>query len=248
MAAPPDAEGLDLDLETQRYVLELHGQLQRITHYELLGVPRDANKKTITRAYFRLVATLHPDRHFGKKLGSFKDKIELLFRRISEAHEALTSLERRAAYDATLGPASDAPRSAAPAVVVEAPRDAQARQAREEEARQRLAAAKASAQPHVAAALRAKAAGDLAAALAAYRAARTLLPDDKELEQAYLEVQRTFAERASEAFVRQALLEERHGHWAQAAITWKRVAAARPHDASVRERVANALARARGAG
>lgn len=249
MADPPSADGVDLDPETQRYVLELHGQLATLSHYELLGVARDANRKAITRSYFRLVATLHPDRHFGKRLGHFKEKIELLFRRISEAHEALTSLERRAAYDATLGPASGGPtRDTSAPVAAEDPRAAQERLAREREAQQRLEAAKASAQPHVAAAQRAKAAGDLAATLAAYRAARAILPDDKDLEQAYLEVQRTFAERASEALVRQAQLEERHGHWAQAATTWKRVAAARPHDASVRERIANALARARSGG
>lgn len=235
-------DGAALDPETRRYVLELDDGLERVSHYELLGVARDADKKTIKRAYFRLAATLHPDRYFGKDLGSFKSKMERLFRRISEAHEVLLSAEKRAQYDASLG-ASPPP---VPQKPLEDPRAAAKRKAEEQERARVLAEAQAKAKPHVDAALRARAAGDLAASIAAYRAARALLPEDKELEQAVVEVQRAFAERASAALVRQAELEERHGHWAQAAVSWKRVAAARPWDASVRERIANAMARSRG--
>ncbi len=232
-------EEVELDAETRRYVLDVHGNLERISHYELLSVPRDADKKTIKRAYFRLAATLHPDRYFGKKLGSFKPKMELLFRKISEAHDLLLSAEKRAQYDATLG---------APVTVAEPaedPRAAAQRRAEEETRAKQLEEARARAKPHLEAAQRARSAGDLAAALGAYRVARTLLPDDKDLEQAQNEVQRAFAERASESFMRQALLEEKHGHWKQAAMSWTRVAAARPNDENVRARLANALAKAR---
>jgi len=244
MAVPPDDDGVELDPETRKYVLELHGGLERLSQYELLGVARDADKKAIKRAYFRLAATLHPDRHFGKKLGRFKPMMELLFRRVSDAHELLLDVQKRAQYDARLGPAAAAS-AKIPQRAPEDPRAAIQRKEAEQENERRLAVARASAKPHIDAANRAKAAGDLAAALSAYRAARALLPEDREVEQANLEVQRAFAERASEAIVRQALLEEKHGHWAQAAMSWRRAAAARPHDPSVRERLANALARAR---
>ncbi|MGZ3474413.1 MAG: DnaJ domain-containing protein [Polyangiales bacterium] len=229
-------EDVDLDAETRRYVLDVYANHERISHYELLGVPRDADKKAIKRAYFRLAATLHPDRYFGKKLGSFKAKMELLFRKISDAHELLLSPDKRARYDATLG-------AAVASTPIEDPRAAAQRKADEEARAQALAKAK----PHIDAAERAKSAGDFAAALTAYRLARAILPEDKDLERAQLEVQRAFAERASESFVRQALIEEKHGHWAQAVTSWKRAAAARPHDESVRARLANALAKARSA-
>lgn len=238
------SDGAALDPETRKYILEVWDGLERRTHYELLGVARDADKKTIKRAYFRLAATLHPDRYFGKDLGSFKSKMELLFKRISEAHDTLLAADRRAQYDARLGNARVGPAAPQP----EDPRAAQQRKADEEERQKKLEAGRALARPHVEAALRAKNAGDLAAAVAAYRQARAVLPDDPDLERAALEVQRAFAERASEALVRQAELEERHGHWAQAVVTWKRIAVARPGDPKVRERLTQAMARARGAG
>jgi hypothetical protein len=41
------------------------------------------------------------------------------------------------------------------------------------------------------------------------------------------------------------MLEEKHGHWAQAANSWKRAAAARPHDQNVRARLSAVLAKLR---
>ena len=235
-------EDVELDEDTRRYIVDVHDAVDRIAHSELLRVARDADKKTIKRAYFRLAATLHPDRHFGKKLGSFKAKMEFLFRKISDAHDVLLNEAKRAHYDSSLGAVTRArPAAQAP----EDPRAAAQRKLEEAEAARLLAEARTKAKVHVDAAERASRAGDLAAALAAYRNARTLLPNDKELEQAMLAVQRTFAERASESIVRQALLEEKHGHWPQAVNSWKRAAAARPHDQEVRARLANAIAKSR---
>src|SRR5438094_5668134 len=97
--APDAPEDVDLDAETRRYVLELHANVDRLTHYDVLGVERGADRKEIKRAYFKLAATLHPDRHFGKRLGSFKAKMEALFKKISDAHETLSTPDKRAQYD-----------------------------------------------------------------------------------------------------------------------------------------------------
>ncbi len=59
------------------------------------------------------------------------------------------------------------------------------------------------------------------------------------------EVRRERDGRAAESRRRQALLEERYGHWTEAAESWKVVAELRPDDAEPRERLAQALARSR---
>ena len=41
----------------------------------------------------------HPDRYFGKSLGSFKPKLERLFTRVTEAHDVLTRVSAREDYD-----------------------------------------------------------------------------------------------------------------------------------------------------
>jgi curved DNA-binding protein CbpA len=107
--APPPRAGfaaetdVDIDGEHQRQIAELFDRLEAIDHYALLGVPRTADKKAIKRAYFDATSRFHPDRFFRKRLGSSKLKMEAIFGRMTEAHDALTSSERRAEYDAYLG-------------------------------------------------------------------------------------------------------------------------------------------------
>lgn len=95
-------EACDVPQEHRRRILDLYYRLDDIDHYTLLGVTRDADKKTAKRAYFELAAILHPDRYFKKNLGAFKSKMEILFARITEAHDTLIDKEKRVEYDAYL--------------------------------------------------------------------------------------------------------------------------------------------------
>src|SRR5262249_54707195 len=162
-----------LDPDRRRYVLDAFARLRQLSHYELLGVPRDANKKEIKRAYFQLAAVVHTDRYFGKKLGSYKPKMEAIFTRISSADETHTDATKRAAYDTKLG-AVDRGRGAGPAPVD--PKILAQRQAAMEALKQRFSDAKAKAKQHADRAALARAAGDLAGAAEAYRTALTFAP------------------------------------------------------------------------
>ena len=62
-------------------------------YYELLGVPRSADERTIKAAYRKLAMECHPDRHNG-----CADK-EAHFKAISEAYDVLKDPQKRAAYD-----------------------------------------------------------------------------------------------------------------------------------------------------
>ena len=62
-------------------------------YYELLGVSRTADDKTIKAAYRRLAMDCHPDRHGGCS------NQEAKFKSISEAYDCLKDPQKRAAYD-----------------------------------------------------------------------------------------------------------------------------------------------------
>lgn len=92
-------EAVDLDLSRKRKVLDTFYRLNTVSHYELLGIEPSADKKAVKAAYFELVNDFHPDRYFGKNLGSFKPKLEKLFARVTEAHDVLTRQAAREDYD-----------------------------------------------------------------------------------------------------------------------------------------------------
>ena len=62
-------------------------------YYELLGVERTADERTIKSAYRRLAMECHPDRNGGCK------ENEARFKAISEAYDCLKDPQKRAAYD-----------------------------------------------------------------------------------------------------------------------------------------------------
>jgi len=92
-------EPVDLDKDRRRKVLDTYYRLSTLSHYELLGIEQSADKKAVKAAYFELVNDFHPDRYFGKNLGSFKPKLERLFARVTEAHDVLTRQAAREEYD-----------------------------------------------------------------------------------------------------------------------------------------------------
>ncbi|MFQ5767442.1 MAG: DnaJ domain-containing protein, partial [Acidobacteriota bacterium] len=61
--------------------------------YEILGVPRDASARDISRAYKRRARKEHPDVNPGDRAA------EERFKRISEAYALLSDPAKRAAYD-----------------------------------------------------------------------------------------------------------------------------------------------------
>jgi curved DNA-binding protein CbpA len=95
-------EEVDLSADQKKRILDMFYRLDDLDHYTLLGVGKEADKKTVKRSYFELAALMHPDRYFNKKLGSFKGRMEALFGRVTEAHDTLTDAAQRLDYDAYL--------------------------------------------------------------------------------------------------------------------------------------------------
>jgi curved DNA-binding protein CbpA len=96
------AEEVDIPIEQRKVLLGLFFAIDIATHYELLGVPLQADRKEVKQAYFERVNALHPDRFFGRSIGSYKARIERVFTALTKAHDTLTKRQSRADYDAYL--------------------------------------------------------------------------------------------------------------------------------------------------
>jgi hypothetical protein len=90
------AEDVDLDDTERRRILAMARLIEKNDPYLLLGVSGAADPKTLKRAYFLLSKEVHPDRYYGKRLGTFADRLTVVFEATSRAYNRITSGNKRA--------------------------------------------------------------------------------------------------------------------------------------------------------
>jgi curved DNA-binding protein CbpA len=105
-SSPPRAPcaidpALEIPVEAQERILAFEARLDRPYH-EILGVPRDADARSVKRAYFELSKDFHPDRYFRREIGPFAERLERVFQRIAEAYELLSDPTARAEIERAL--------------------------------------------------------------------------------------------------------------------------------------------------
>ncbi len=98
------AEPAELDDGERRLLLALARLADGRDPHALLGVPRGADAKTLKRAYFLLSKDIHPDRFYGKQLGSFAERMAAVFEAVSRAYAKLTSPGKPRATTASITP------------------------------------------------------------------------------------------------------------------------------------------------
>jgi hypothetical protein len=88
------AEPGDLGPDDRLKILAMARLLEAKDPWALLGVPHGADAKLLKRSYFKLSKDIHPDRYYGKNLGSFADRLSAVFEAVSRAYARLTSPEK----------------------------------------------------------------------------------------------------------------------------------------------------------
>jgi hypothetical protein len=88
------AEPGELTADERLRILAMARLVDARDPYALLGVPDGADAKVLKRAYFKLSKDIHPDRFYGKQLGSFGERLSVVFEAVSRAYAKLTSPEK----------------------------------------------------------------------------------------------------------------------------------------------------------
>jgi tetratricopeptide (TPR) repeat protein len=91
------AEPVDLPLDRKREILAREALLSA-DHFAVLGVKPGATREEVRVAYYEASRVFHPDRYFGKKLGSYAGRLDRIFKRLSEAHATLLDDVKLDAY------------------------------------------------------------------------------------------------------------------------------------------------------
>ncbi|HVZ37117.1 MAG TPA: J domain-containing protein, partial [Polyangiaceae bacterium] len=102
LGTPEIDETLSISVELQQRILDLSSRLGELDHFELLGIPRSADRAAVKRAYFSMIGTFHPDRYFSKRIGGFTKRMEKIFQRLTEAHDVLSDAQAREEYESYL--------------------------------------------------------------------------------------------------------------------------------------------------
>ncbi len=98
-SAPPAPLGLSpADQARWNELAGLYVRLDELTHYDLLNLPQTASAQDAQTAYFALVKRVHPDR-LPLALAPLARIAQVVFERVTEAHETLGDAALRAAYD-----------------------------------------------------------------------------------------------------------------------------------------------------
>jgi tetratricopeptide (TPR) repeat protein len=103
-------EDVDLDLERRKEILLADAQVAAWTHWQALRLPWNAPAEAAKASYLDLVKRFHPDRFAGKRLGSYRARLDRIFRRITEARDVLVDEARRAAYVRSSAPPEEVAR------------------------------------------------------------------------------------------------------------------------------------------
>jgi actin-like ATPase involved in cell morphogenesis len=83
-------EEVDLQPWEKRRILSVVRALDSSDYLDLLGLAPGANIRDLKRAYFDLSKQLHPDRYYGRNLGSFAPVLDRVFSAISQFVKTLS--------------------------------------------------------------------------------------------------------------------------------------------------------------
>lgn len=84
------AEANELSDEERRRILGALRLVDTKDPWLLLGVARGTDKRTIKRAFYERSKVFHPDRYYGRRLGSFAARLHAVFEAVTRAHSDLS--------------------------------------------------------------------------------------------------------------------------------------------------------------
>jgi curved DNA-binding protein CbpA len=108
---PEPARGIPAGERTAEIadVMAMHEDLETMTYYQILNLPRTATEEEIKKAYFNFARRFHPDRFDRKVQAAHRDLIDEVFDAITNAYRTLINREKRRAYDSGPGGRGEEP-------------------------------------------------------------------------------------------------------------------------------------------
>ena len=88
----------DLTSEEQDMIIAQEKVIAEGNYFEILDIAPSVRGTDIRKAFLAGSKRFHPDMYFGRKLGDFRKRMEIIFRAMKEAHDFLSDDTQRKAY------------------------------------------------------------------------------------------------------------------------------------------------------
>jgi len=95
---PAMQEDCEPEKAWRKEVLFLHENMDKLSHFEFMGIEVASEEAEIKKAFVRLSKILHPDSYYGRNMGTFKKKLSELYNHLSEAYRLLLDPNTRIEY------------------------------------------------------------------------------------------------------------------------------------------------------
>jgi tetratricopeptide (TPR) repeat protein len=92
----------ELSSQELQTLKQMQSLLEDGSHYDLLGVSRDATPEEVKLCYYELSRRFHPDRYYRRKVDEQRGMIEAVFTGINRSYELLADEAARRTYDLDL--------------------------------------------------------------------------------------------------------------------------------------------------
>lgn len=96
--APVSEDGTDLTGEELDKIRDVERHIAQASHWLVLGLHSQSTSADIKRAYFSLSKLFHPDRYYGRNLGTYRERLEKVFHGIKKSYDVLSNDNEREAY------------------------------------------------------------------------------------------------------------------------------------------------------
>jgi curved DNA-binding protein CbpA len=96
----------EIDTAFIERVDSLYSRLSGIDHYSFLRIEKGATPEAIRKAYYTAAKEYHPDKHLQLPSLDLKNKLNIIFSRLTEVYRTLSNPKARALYDGKFSSAS----------------------------------------------------------------------------------------------------------------------------------------------
>ena len=89
---------VDLTADERTQIISAEKLVSSYAYWEILGIGEQFDAAQLKQRWFAVSRLYHPDRFFGRELGGYQERLDLIFQRVKEVYETLQDPDKKKEY------------------------------------------------------------------------------------------------------------------------------------------------------